>query len=64
MENCLQDETVKPTEADLTWDALEIAAYEETTSGTDKPVRFLRGVNALFTCGKRKKRDGKPRSLN
>ena len=55
---------VKPTEADLTWDALEIAAYEETTSGTDKPAGFLRDDIALFTCGKRKKRDGKPRSLN
>lgn len=51
-------ELVKPTEADLTWDALEITAYEEVTSVTDKPVGFWREIITLFAFRKRKECDG------
>lgn len=44
---------VKPSEADLIWDSLEITAYEEATSVTDRPAGFWRDVMALFACGKR-----------
>lgn len=44
---------VKPSETDLTWDALEITAYGEATSVTDRPVWFWKDFVALFACGKR-----------